>query len=114
MIWRLALIGCLCLRKRVQVMRIIEADQDSTLLVDTQLRQRRWGHGELPVSLWRQTQGQAEEYLQGPAMRHEPHSVALTGGDNARVDCPDALGQLRQRFPFWGSAVQLITLPGSQ
>src|SRR5262252_6427019 len=31
-----------------------------------------------------------------------------------RVNCPDTLAQLPQRFPSWGGDVELITLPGSQ
>src|SRR2546422_155145 len=96
---------CLCERARVKVVRIVEADQDSPLLIDAQFRQRRRSHGKLPVSLWRQTQGQTEEYLQGPAMRHKPHRFVLTGADNARVNCPDTLTHLQQRFPSWGGDV---------
>src|SRR5262245_44429690 len=89
----LARLGAFSCRQglRVQVVRIVEAGEDGTLLIDTQFRQRRRGHGKLPVGLRRQPQGETEEHLQGPTMRHKSHGLVLTGSDNARVGCTDAL-----------------------
>ena len=96
------------------MVRIIQMGEDRPVGIHTELRQRGWRQGELPVCPWRDAQGQTEQQLEGATMGDETHRMLRMRGENRGVSRLHACSDLEQRLSARWRTMQRVVFPRRQ